>query len=211
MSPSQPSPPADRRHEVGLSFDPAAGLLRIGHHERTLAPGSSNRDVLVAYVELTARNRGDRVANVVEVRHADVEALAQALDLDAADLGQEIEAVLGATRAEALKVVTRLRESRVIGGIAKAATSAAVAGMLVTGCSGATSEPARATTTTAAPTAATSAAPSASSTTVTADQPVVDGPLTVDEDGVGLIPPISVDADGTGLIPPASVDAPGGS
>lgn len=200
MSPSQPSPPADRRHEVGLTFDPVAGLLCIGHHERTLAPGSSNRDVLVAYVELTARNRGDRVANVVEVRHADVEALALALDLDAADLGQEIEAVLGATRAEALKVVSRLRESRVIGGIAKAATSAAVAGMLVAGCSSTTSEPARATTTT-------SARPTATQDPVD-EQPVVDGPLTVDEDGVGLIPPISIDADGTGLIPPASEDAP---
>lgn len=164
---------ADRRHQSGLTFDRDAGVLRMGTHERRLAPGDGNREVLVAYVELTARTRGDRVANVVEVRQADVEALAAALDLDAADLGRQVEQVLGTTRAEAQQVVARLRESRLIGGIAKAATSAAVAGLLVTGCAGGSSSaPARPTTSTTTTTS--------SSTTTT------------DDGDVGLIPPASV-------------------
>lgn len=106
-----------------MVFDPARGRLKLGSFSVNLAPGVDNRAVLNAYVELTARSRGDRVANVTEVRQADVRALADALDLDAADLGTEIESVLGQTRAEALKVVLRLKETRTIGGISRAAIS----------------------------------------------------------------------------------------
>lgn len=102
-------------------FDPSCGRLQLGSYAKDLGSDFDNRAVLNAYVELTARSRGDRVANVVEVRQGDVEALAQALDLDAADLAAEVEHVLGATRAEAQKTVLRLKESRHIGGIAQAA------------------------------------------------------------------------------------------
>ena len=123
MSADPLPPPSERRHDRGLSFDPEVGRLQLGPYSRDLGATFDNRAVLVAYVELTARSRMDRVANVVEVRHDDVEALARALDLDADDLGHEIERVLGATRAEALQTVLRLKESRHIGGIARAAIS----------------------------------------------------------------------------------------
>ena len=119
MAPSS----ADRRRAPGLVLAHDRSSLTLGSHTVALWPHAGNREVLNAYVELTARNRGDRVGNVVQVRHEDVEALADALDLDAADLGEEIERILGATRAEAQQTVLRLKESRTIGGIARAATS----------------------------------------------------------------------------------------
>lgn len=121
--PADATPPSDRRQDAGLAFDPTRGRLRLGTHTVTLAPGVDNRAVLVAYVEITARSRGDRVANLVEVRQRDIEALAAALDLDAGDLDAEIQGVLGASRAEALALVSRLKQSRVIGGITRAAVS----------------------------------------------------------------------------------------
>ena len=39
--------------------------------------------------------------------------------------------------------------------------------------------------------------------------PVVDGPLTVDQNGVGLIPPVQLEADGTLLIPEEEVPTGG--
>lgn len=123
MCADQVPPPGERRHDRGLSFDPEQGRLQLGSYTRDLGPSFDNRAVLNAYVELTARSRMDRVANVVEVRSGDVAALAEALDLDASDLGHEIERVLGATRAEALQTVLRLKESRHIGGITRAAIS----------------------------------------------------------------------------------------
>lgn len=198
MASSRPTPSEDRRHEGGLAYDPVTGVLALGDHTRLLPEGATNREVLVAYVELTARCRGDRVANVVEVRHADVEALARALDLDADGLGTEIEQVLGATRADAQKVVARLRESRVIGGITKAATGAAVAGLLITGCGTGSGR--------AASTVPTRRPPAVTTTTTMPSQE----PVTVDEQGVGLIPAATTEADGTGLIDAASQDAPGG-
>ncbi|HWJ98719.1 MAG TPA: hypothetical protein VNQ33_11210 [Acidimicrobiales bacterium] len=125
--------PPDRRTEAGLGFDPEAGRLALGSESVVVPPGASNRAVLLAYVDLTAKRRNRSVAEVIEVRQADIDALAAALDLDAADLGRQIEEVLGATRAEAIRLVSRLRESRLIGGITKAATGAAVAGAILAG------------------------------------------------------------------------------
>ena len=112
---------SNRRHQPGLALAPDRSTLALGRHVVVLEPGADNGEVLKAYVELTARNRGDRVANVVQVRREDVEALAQALDLDAKDLGTQVERILGTTRAEAQQVVARLKESRTIGGIGRAA------------------------------------------------------------------------------------------
>lgn len=109
--------PSDRRRPGGLSFDPVDGRLVIGEHALVVGPDADNRSVLDGYVALAARSRGDAVAHLVEVRHDDVEALAAALDLEADDLASEIEAVLGATRAQAAALVGRLRETRLIGGL----------------------------------------------------------------------------------------------
>ncbi|MGN6693158.1 MAG: hypothetical protein ACTHN0_03195, partial [Aquihabitans sp.] len=168
---------------------------------------AGNRVVLLAYVDLTAKRRNRSVAEVTEVRQADVDALAEALDLDATDLALQIEQVLGATRAEAVRLVSRLRQSRLIGGITKAATAAAVAGVIVTGAGAATSHLG------STPASATPGPATTTTTDMTAaggwqddTEPVIDGPLTVDENGVGLIPAVTQEADGTVLVPPTTVD-----
>lgn len=221
--PAAGSTPADRRTQQGLVFDADSRWLSIGRFVQEIDPAGGNRAVLNAYVELTARCRHDRIANVVHVRDSDIRALADALDLKADDLAAEIESVLALSRAEALKTISRMRESRLIGGIAKAATGAVVAGTLVAGGVAATraltSDPAPAASSAVPPPAAprepapTSVADALRSAPLAAEPsaPVVDGPLTETPDGVGLIPPISIDADGTGLIPPATVEASDGS
>lgn len=120
MEPSDVQHAVDRRDRAALTFDPASGRLALGGFVEVVPTGSSNRIVLNSYVELMARCRGDRIANLVEVRQADVEALAEALDLDAADLDAEIQRVLGASRAEALDLASRMRGARLIGGLASA-------------------------------------------------------------------------------------------
>lgn len=220
------APTIDRRNEPGLQFDLVTGRLSLGSASVVVPPGASNRVVLVAYVDLTAKQRGRSVAEVHEVRQADVDALAVALDLDAEDLGAEIERVLGATRAEAIRLVSRLRESRLIGGITKAATGVAVAGVLLagagalTGGTGSTPASASPAAVAATPTTTSMVDPAITTTTdMTAaggwqseEAPIVDGPLTVDENGVGLIPPVTEEASGAVLIPPAETgaDQPGG-
>jgi hypothetical protein len=230
MSAADRAPSSDRRTQEGLSFDAESRWLSLGRFVQEVPADGGNRAVLNAYVELTARSRHDRIANVVRVRDADVRALADALDLDADDLAAEIEAVLGASRAEAIKTINRMRESRLIGGLAKAATGAVVAGSLVAGAGGvavtqAASEPTPAPMPIPAPAAprpalassvpdalrveaATTAVPASTSASDAApdDEPAIDGPLTVDEEGVGLIPPVTQDADGSTLIPPATED-----
>lgn len=215
--------PSDRRTQDGLSFDPESRWLSLGRFVQEVDVAGGNRAVLNAYVELTARSRHDRIANVVKVRDADIQALAAALDLDAGDLGAEIEAVLGASRAEAIKTITRMRESRLIGGLAKAATGAVVAGTLVAGGVAATqvaSEPtpvpmpippsAAGAPASSVPDALRGTSTTGSTTTTTtveaADEPIVDGPLVEDETGVGLIPSVTQEADGSTLIPPANLD-----
>ena len=123
--PSSPAADADRRLAPGLAFDPEAGRLTIGDHALVVGPKADNRSVLDGYVALAARARGDGVAHLIEVRQGDVDALAGALDLDADDLATEIEAVLGATRAQAAALVGRLRETRLIGGLTTAALTTA--------------------------------------------------------------------------------------
>lgn len=167
----------DRRADPGLRFEPERGRLRLGRFSTSVPPGSSNAAVLKAYVELTARARGDRVAHVVDVRQADVDALAAALDLDADDLAGQVQLVLGTSRLEAARLVSRLRQTRVIGGLSKAAAGAVVAGALAAGCaSGATDA-----TTTTEPAVTTEATTTEATTTTTEPSPVV------------LIPPATED------------------
>jgi hypothetical protein len=168
----------DRRHDEGLRFDAERGRLRLGRHAVELADDADNRAVLVAYVELTARSRHDRIANVVEVRQADVEALALALDVEAEDLAAQVERILGASRADAQRVVARLRESRLVSGIGRAAAAAAVAGALATACASGPTGPQE-------PGGRASVTEQVRPTTTTTTDPV----------DVSLIPPISIDRD----------------
>lgn len=210
MRAADPAPSSDRRTEAGLRFDPATGRLELGSSWVQVPPAAGNRAVLVAYVDLTAKRRGRSVAEVVEVRQADVDALAAALDLDAADLATQVEEVLGATRAEAVRLVGRLRESRLIGGITKAATGAAVAGALIAGVgavtAGAGAAPSPPKAATAEPATTTTTDMTAAGGWQSEEEPVIDGPVTVDGNGVGLIPPANQEANGVVLIPPAAED-----
>ena len=157
---------------------------------------------LAAYVDLAAHSRGRSVAELIEVRQGDIEALARALDLDAADLAQQVQDVLGATRAEAIRLVQRLRETRVIGGITKAATAGMLAGSLLAGSGAvAAATPAHDGAATAPPAAAPDRAPTG--------PPRVDGPLTVTDDGVGLIPAAAQDHGGGVQVPP-TIEEPEG-
>lgn len=197
MDDPAPAPPFDRRTERGLRFDPEAGRLSLGSSTSIVPPGAGNRVVLAAYVDLAAHSRGRSVAELIEVRQGDIEALARALDLDAADLAQQVQEVLGATRAEALRLVQRLRETRVIGGITKAATAGMLAGSLLAGSGAvAAASPAHDGGGASAPAAATMGAPDAA--------PRIDGPVTVTDDGVGLIPAVTQDHGGGVLIPPTT-------
>lgn len=136
MSPDRSQDPhPERRQDAGLSYDPDGGRLRMGTANVVLGSGCGNREVLDAYVELAARCRGDQVAHLVEVRQEDIDALAAVLDLDAMNLSAQIEQVLGTSRADAQRIVVRLRETRLIGGITKAAIGVTIAGALVAGCS----------------------------------------------------------------------------
>jgi hypothetical protein len=107
----------DRRAAPGLVLDAEHARLRMGVHSVVLPPGVDNGTVLIAYLELVSLTRHEPVANLVEVRHEDVEALAAALDLDAHDLEAGIQRVLGATHAQAQAIATRLRSARPIGGL----------------------------------------------------------------------------------------------
>ena len=91
----------------------------MGDHAVVLPPGVGNSTVLIAYLELVSLTRGEPVANLIEVRHQDVAALAAALDLDADDLESGIQQVLGASHAQAVAIVERLKGARPIGGLTR--------------------------------------------------------------------------------------------
>jgi hypothetical protein len=212
----------DRRTRPGLRFDPAARTLSLGDESTALPAHVGNQAVLRAYVDLAARCRGNRPTDLVEVRQNDLDALTLALDLDAADLAQQIERVLGATPAQAGRFADRLRANRFVGGAAKVAAGAVLAGSVLAGAGAVAAARAETPTTgTPATAVATSGGPATTTTTdMTAaggwqseDEPVIDGPLTTTPEGVGLIPPVTEDASGAVLVPPTTVerDGPGPS
>lgn len=183
----------DRRLTDLLSFDPAGRWLSLGSTTRQVPVEGGNDAVLRAFVDLVGLSRGVPPADLVEVRESDLDALCEALDLDATDLREQLQAVLGLSRVVSRQLITRLRQRRVLRGVAASAAGIAVLGGLAAGAA---------------------AAPSAPAPRVAVvrefvddpDAPTVDGPLTVDANGVGLIPPVQLEADGTLLIPPAQVD-----
>lgn len=183
----------DRRLTDVLLFDPAERRLSLGATTRQVSVEGGNAAVLAAFVDLVGCSRGVPPADLVEVRESDLDALCEALDLDAADLRDQLQAVLGLSRVVSRQLITRLRQRRVLRGVAASAAGIAVLGGLAAGAAASTPAPAH----------------RLAVVREIADDPfapVVDGPLTVDENGVGLIPPVQLEADGTLLIPPAQVD-----
>jgi len=190
---------ADRRQPEQLRYDAEPGRLALGSCSRTIRADGGNRAVLEAFVEVVATCRGTRPNHLVEVRDSDMSALSEALDLDATDLRKQLERVLGLSPALSSRLLSNLRQRSLLVRVASAAAGVAVVGGLATGL---VAGPAAANTAPRPPVTA-KAAP-------VVDQPVVDGPLTVDENGVGLIPPVEVNVDGTVLVPAAQIDRPAG-
>lgn len=183
----------DRRVTDLLRFDPAERRLELGAVTRDVPAAGGNAAVLAAFVDLVGASRGVPPADLVEVRESDLDALCEALDLDAADLRDQLQAILGLSRVVSRQLVTRLRQRRVLRGVAASAAGLAVLGGLAVGAAASPSGP----------------APRAAVVRVHVDDPdapTVDGPLTEDENGVGLIPPVQMEADGTMLIPAVQVD-----
>jgi hypothetical protein len=117
------APVPRRRTASALTFDPRTRCLALGGHRRVVPVEAGNRGVLNAYIELLARSRGDKIANLGHLRQQDLAALADALDLDAAGLDAEVQAILGVERAEALRLATTMARSRRIGGLGAAAVA----------------------------------------------------------------------------------------
>ena len=194
-----PADPVERRQPNDLHYDAERRRLSLGSCARSIAPDGGNPAVLETFVEVVAACRGTRPNHLVDVRDSDMDALSEALDLEATDLRQLLERVLGLSPALSTRLLSNLRQRRLLVRMASAAAGVAVVGGLATGLSAA---PVAARASRRPPTSA-PAAPQ-----VAVDQPVVDGPLTVDENGVGLIPPVEVNADGTVLVPAVQVDRP---
>ncbi|MEO6987067.1 MAG: hypothetical protein ABI239_00285 [Aquihabitans sp.] len=182
------------KHETGgraVVFDESTGRLIMGEHSRQLPAEPSNRTVLERYVDLVGESRGRRMIDTLHLREEDLDALSKALDLDAARLVTQIEAVLGATPDEARGLLARLREHRLSVGVAVVAVAAVVAGGALAASVGG-SDPAPA----PAPVAAV-AAPTASAADLGAqiEPPLIDGEI-FDIFDVELAPAVSVVAPG---------------
>ncbi|MCU1497788.1 MAG: hypothetical protein JWM47_1741 [Acidimicrobiales bacterium] len=199
---------ADRRADDGVSFDRDGRRLQLGSSSIRLPGEADNTAVLAAYVELVGRCRGVRPSDLPQVRDIDLAALAEALDLEAADLVSQVQAALGAGAPEARRLVSRLRDHRLVTGIAAAALTATLAGTVAYGGSNPppTQAPVRAPSARAV--AAASPAPAAGAHATAGEPAVPGGPITETADGVGLIPALQVDANGVGLVPAASIERP---
>lgn len=183
----------DRRRTDLLLFDPAERRLAIGTTTRLVPADGGNAAVLAAFVDLVGVSRGKAAEGLVDVRESDLDALSEALDLDAGDLREQLHAALGLSRVVSRQLITRLRQRRVLRGIAASAAGIALLGGLAGGAAASPS------------TAPASSFPSGEQG-ADPEAPTVDGPLTEDADGTGLIPPLQVEDDGTMLIPAAQVD-----
>src|SRR5438128_2009591 len=91
-----------------VTFDPLTRELRIGEHVAVVAD-DDNEGVLRAYLTLVTRARGRAVRTGADLRHDDIVALAQVLDLDDVDLESRLVRLLGLSRGEAADVHRRLR------------------------------------------------------------------------------------------------------
>lgn len=198
---ASPDRTTDRRTDLGLGYEAETRTLLLGSAVRVVPDAGGNRAVLAAYVSLVAQARGNRPRTMAHVRAADLDALSTALDLDDVDIRSQVQELLGTSSVETTRLLTRLRQRRFLAGVAAAAVLGGLAAGV--GAIGPMTSPAS-----AAPSVV--AAPRANPTPDTDGTPVVDGPLTVTEDGVGLIPPLEVDSNWVGLIPAEHIDAPPG-
>jgi transcriptional regulator with XRE-family HTH domain len=101
-----------------LMYDPATGVLQLGS-QSTLLPTAmrTNDDVLGAFLSLVRRERGVRADRDVTVRGDDLEALAEALDLDDEELEERLVRIVGLSRRQAAAVRAQLVRRRLTVGV----------------------------------------------------------------------------------------------
>ena len=128
-----PADPVERRQPDDLRYDAEGRRLSLGSCARAIAPDGGNRAVLETFVEVVAACRGTRPNHLVDVRDSDMDALCEALDLDATDLRQLLERVLGLSPALSTRLLSNLRQRRLLVRMASAAAGVAVVGGLATG------------------------------------------------------------------------------
>jgi transcriptional regulator with XRE-family HTH domain len=98
---------------AAASFDPLTGALSVGEHAATVpASGIDNDAVLRAYVVMVRRQRGLRESDDVRLRQDDLDALAEALDLDDDDLEDRLVRLIGLSRSHAAAVRAQLLRRR---------------------------------------------------------------------------------------------------
>ena len=189
------------RDSRAVVFDEDAGRLVMGPRSRAVPAEASNRTVLERYVDLVGESRGRRMIDTLHLRDEDVDALTRALDLDAAHLVAEIEAVLGATPDEARGLLARLLAHRLTVGVAAAAVAAVVVGGSLAASVGGSDAPPTPTPVVAL------AAPTSSAVDLGAliEPPLVDGDIFGAFD-VDLVPAVSITAPDQGATPGTTPD-----
>jgi transcriptional regulator with XRE-family HTH domain len=106
-----------RRGEV--TYDPDTGVMRLGDASMVLSTATrDNDDVLAAFLVLVREQRHVAPNRDVAVRVDDLEALAEALDLDDEELEERLVRVIGLTRRQAAAVRAQLLRRRLTVGVA---------------------------------------------------------------------------------------------
>jgi transcriptional regulator with XRE-family HTH domain len=101
-----------------LTYDPTTGVLQLGSQSTVLSTATrSNDDVLVAFLSLVRLERGVRPDREITVRGDDLEALADALDLDDDELEERFVRIVGLSRKHAAAVRAQMLRRRLTVGV----------------------------------------------------------------------------------------------
>jgi hypothetical protein len=101
-----------------VTYDPDTGVMRLGDASMVLSTATrDNDDVLGAFLVLVREQRRVAPNRDVAVRVDDLEALAEALDLDDEELEERLVRVIGLTRRQAAAVRAHLLRRRLTVGV----------------------------------------------------------------------------------------------
>jgi|GEM_PF-5508729 len=100
---------------VPVSYDPSTRTLTVGT-KSTVVPETrdGNEAMLRGYLALVAQARGTTVSSLTELRQADIEVLAELLDLDDVDLEARFVRLLGMSREVARSTRRRIAKHRAL-------------------------------------------------------------------------------------------------
>lgn len=170
-------------------FDRDRMVLTIGDRSISVPdPSGGNEAVLRAYLTLVSEVRGVTIGSPVEIRHDDVVALAEMLDLEDADLERHLVELLCLSPAGAAEVHGRIRRHRAL----TAAATLAFGGLALLGATNISSpdpSPPAPVRTAAHATVASAPAPEPSTTTTEAPAPVASAAPVAAATPDSVIPP----------------------